>query len=137
MKKTFEAYLPIQTVSEANGGKKKAIIKNGRKTYTSEHWSEKSKRHKAQKKMIWWLLNDKKPPYQLPLTITLTRISPRYMDFGNLVSSFKWIEDACAEYVHPGLAPGRADGLGDINFLYKQEKGLPNDYQIKIEFYCE
>lgn len=114
-----ELILPIRTISEAN---------------MSEHWTKKSKRHKTQKKLVWWALNDKRPPTITPVTLTLTRISPRIMDFSNLVSSFKWIEDACAEYFHPGLAPGRADGFGDISFIYKQMKGNPNEYKIKIEF---
>lgn len=114
-----EFILPIRTVSEAN---------------SSEHWSKKSKRHRSQKKVVWWALNSKRPPNQTPLTITLTRVAPRYMDYGNLVSSFKYIEDACAEYFHPGLAPGRADGFGDIEFIYKQLNGDPKEYKIKIEF---
>jgi hypothetical protein len=114
-----EFILKIRTVSEAN---------------SSEHWSKKSKRHRIQKKMVWWLLQCNKPPNHTPVHITLTRIAPRYMDYSNLVSSFKYIEDACAEYFHPNLAPGRADGFGDITFLHKQEKGIPKEYKIKIEF---
>lgn len=116
---TVELVLPIRTVSEAN---------------SSEHWTKKSKRHRIQKKVVWWTLNDKRPPVRTPLTITLTRVAPRYMDPSNLVSSFKYIEDACAEYFHPGLAPGRADGFGDISFIHKQIKGNPKEYKIKIEF---
>jgi len=98
----------------------------------SEHWTKKSQRHKEQKKLIWWQLKDKKPPKQTPVEITLTRIAPRFMDKGNLVSSFKWVEDAIAEYFHPGLAPGRADGLGDIEFFHSQEKGNARENKIRI-----
>ena len=119
MNNDFEEYLNIRTVSEAN---------------SSEHWSKKCKRHQTQKKLVKWLLTYKKPLNQTPLTITLTRVAPRYMDPSNLVSSFKYIEDACAEYFHPGLAPGRADGFGDIQFIHKQIKGNPKEYKIKIEF---
>lgn len=114
-----EITLPLRTVSEAN---------------SSEHWSRKSKRHNTQKELVKWQLKNKKPPNQTPVEITLTRIAPRYMDYSNLVSSFKYIEDACAEYFHPGLAPGRADGFGDISFIHKQLKGNPKEYKIKIEF---
>ena len=133
MNKPFEIILDIRTESEANGGAKKTVIRNGKKIYKTEHWSEKNKRHKAQKKMVWWALNDKRPPTTTPAIFTLTRVAPRYMDEDNLQSSFKAIRDQCADYIHPGLAPGRADGLGDITFIYKQEKGAPKEYKIKIE----
>lgn len=114
---TVEIEVPITLKSESN---------------CSEHWTKKSKRHNAQKELVKWQLKNKKPPNQTPVEITLTRIAPRYMDKGNLVSSFKWVEDAIAEYFHPGLAPGRADGLGDIEFFHRQEKGKPKENKITI-----
>ena len=112
MNKPFEITLDLRTVSEAN---------------SNEHWHKKALRHKTQKKMVWWALNDARPPTKTPISFTLTRVAPRYMDFSNLVSSFKWVEDACAEYIHPGLAPGRADGLGDITFILSKKKASPRN----------
>lgn len=114
---TVEIEVPVTLTSESN---------------CSEHWTKKSKRHNIQKELVKWQLKNKNPPNQTPVEITLTRIAPRYMDKGNLVSSFKWVEDAIAEYFHPGLAPGRADGLGDIEFFHRQEKGNPKENKIVI-----
>ena len=121
MNKVFEITLPIRTVSEAN---------------SSEHWSKKSRRHRIQKKTIWAALHQKRPQIEIPIEFTLTRVAPRSIDFDNLVSSFKWIADACAEYVHPGLQAGRADSDKNITFKYAQEKSTPKTYAVRIEIYC-
>jgi len=69
-----------------------------------------------------------------PCTVTLTRIAPREFDFTNLVGSCKGLEDIIADLLRPGMAPGRADGKGSgIQFEFKQEKGEPKQYAIRIE----
>jgi len=124
----MEWILPIETFSEANGVKKKR--KNGKKT--SEHWSDKKKRHDYQKFRIahWWIVE--RPEIILPCTIKLTRVSPRTLDDDNLPMTFKWIRDAIADQIHPGLAPGRADDDKNINWQYDQEKGKPKSIKIQI-----
>lgn len=122
MQSIFEVYLPIRTVSEAN---------------SSEHWTKKAKRHKHQKKIVWLTLHQQKPKISLPCNIILTRIAPRHLDKDqNLPMCFKWISDAICEYIHPGLAVGRADSDERIGFVFAQCKGEPKTYGIKIEIYC-
>jgi hypothetical protein len=46
--------------------------------------------------------------------------------------SFKWIVDAVAEYINPGMKVGRADDDERIEWAYSQEKGKPKEYAIRI-----
>jgi hypothetical protein len=115
---TFEWKINLKTVSESN---------------SSEHWSKKAKRHKNQKKAIWFELLTKKSGIQLPCIIKLSRVAPRLLDDDNLVSSFKWIRDAIAEEITGIQIAGRADDTPMIKWQYAQEKGLPKEYAIKIE----
>lgn len=70
----------------------------------------------------------------LPLTIIITSIRPREYDYSNLVASCKFLEDVIADHLKPGLAPGRADGCGDIKFLHRQRKGGIREYAVELEF---
>ncbi len=63
----------------------------------------------------------------------MVRISPRRLDFDNLVGSLKWVRDALAESLISGLAPGRADEDQRIKWDYGQEKGKVREYAIRIE----
>lgn len=107
--------LPIRTISESN---------------SFEHWRYKHIRHKRQKQLVHAYLDGIQ--VELPCQVTLTRISPRKLDSDNLVTSFKWIRDAVAEIIKPGLRVGRADD--DIRFTwhYMQEKGNGSEYAIRI-----
>lgn len=122
MNKVFDVTIPLKTVSELND---------------QSHWRIKHKRHQKQKKWVAWELCASKPLITTPVKIVLTRIAPRTFDYVNLVSSFKWIEDSVCEYIYPGLAPGRADGMPGITTFFSQEKGLPKEYAFKIEIYCD
>lgn len=71
-----------------------------------------------------------------PLIIKLTRIAPRMLDDeDNLPISFKSLKDYIANYLHPGLQIGWADGLEDFKWQYAQEKGAVREYAIRVEFY--
>ncbi len=120
MQKRYEWHLDIKTISEAN---------------SSEHWSAKHKRHRLQKKKIMWHWLIEKPEMKLPCKIKLSRVAPRLLDDDNLLSSMKFLRDALADRIHPGLAPGRADDDKRITWLYFQEQGEPKKYSVKIEIH--
>jgi hypothetical protein len=112
--------LPIRTVSENN---------------SSEHWAVKNKRHARQKRLIKLRFNKDKELIKLPCVVTLTRIAPRTLDaHDNLRSAFKWIVDAVADNLIPGQAAGRADDSTEITWEYKQQRGAPRKYSVRIEF---
>lgn len=118
MDKIYSVELSIKIVSEAN---------------IMCHWS---KRHKRNKRNAMSLLPIKYDiPKQLPCVIRLTRLAPRKLDSDNLAYAFKGIRDTLADFIKPGLAPGRADDK-DINFEYAQEY-LKKDYAIRIEVLVE
>lgn len=111
--------LPIKTVSEANN---------------FDHWTRKYKRKNAQSIAIRWAYNQLNEP-KLPenCIVELTRIAPRKLDKeDNLPFCFKHIKDVIADLIRPGLRPGRADDNQKISWIYKQEKGKPKEYAIRI-----
>lgn len=119
-KNFVELKLPIRTVSEAN---------------SSEHWTEKHKRHKKQKFIVRAYLNKvPRSSIKLPVAIHLTRIAPRQLDRDdNLPMAFKYVKDYICDYIIPGLQAGRADDTHQISFSYSQEKGKPKEYAIIIK----
>lgn len=104
-----EIVIPIKTVSEAN---------------LSEHWSIRYKRHKKQSGIIKMFLRTH-GKIELPCTITLIRRSKRMLDSDNLTMSLKNLRDTIADYIIPGLAPGRADDNKSVTWQYDQVKGDP------------
>ena len=112
-------YVPIRIPSETN---------------LREHWSRKHKRRKLQKagiSLIWRTsdLSHIKPP----VTIRLTRIAPRSLDWDNLLAALKGPRDIIASLILPNLAPGQADDGHGIIFEYDQKKGAPKEYGLLIE----
>lgn len=119
MEKIHEFLIPIRTISEAN---------------TSEHWSKKSVRKKKQ--AYWVRIFMKGSSAQPPCHIKLTRIAPRRLDDDNNTMALKYVRDAIADQINPGLAPGRADdSCHGITWEYDQEKGIPKSYGVKIEIF--
>ncbi len=111
--------IPLKTVSESN---------------VKEHWSKSAKRHKAQKQMIkYWFLQESVPKY-LPVVVTMTRLSPRFLDDDNLQTAFKYVRDAIAEYFIPGLAVGRADDDPRITWKYSQEKSTAQGMSLLLDY---
>lgn len=118
MNKIIDWQLPIKTVSEAN---------------CSEHWSKKFRRHKQQKKQIWWAFKGEGTNCHPPCHVKLTRISLRSLDEGdNLPCAFKWIRDQIATELNGVQAYGRADDDERITWEYAQEKGKPQAVRIEI-----
>ena len=101
-----------------------------------EHWTKSSKRKGQQAGFLkrWWRnlkVEDKMSP---PCTVTITRISSREYDHDNLIGACKGLRDSIADLLRPGMAPGQADGKGSgITWEYKQEKGEPKQYAVRIE----
>jgi hypothetical protein len=123
MIKLVDWTLPIRTVSEANRG--------------SEHWTKTRLRKKKQSQAVWAQWKSVNPPVSVPCKIVFTRIAPRTLDDDNNVSAFKTIRDEVSGLINPGHARGRADNGGGMIWEYRQEKGKPKEYAIRIEIYME
>lgn len=124
MIRTIDWYLPIRTVSEANRG--------------SEHWTKVRLRKKKQSQWVWAHWKSVNPTVSLPCKVVLTRIAPRSLDKQeNLPMAFKAITDTIADLIIPGKARGQADSDERIEWLFKQEKGKPKEYAIRIEIFIE
>lgn len=111
--------VPVRLVSESN---------------MREHWTKKIRRKKQQKELIClYLKNEIQTKMTPPVQITLTRIAPRKLDYDNLVSSMKTVQDAIAGFLLPDLAPGRADDPSQgLSFSYGQKRGSPKEYGLEI-----
>lgn len=119
MKTVVNWQLPIKTASEAN---------------SSEHWTKKAKRHRLQKRWIKAAFLKEKPQIEFPMHVVITRLAPRSLDCqDNLPCSLKYVVDAIAEELTGNYVPGRADGDKRITWEYRQEKGSPKEYAVKIE----
>lgn len=99
-----------------------------------EHWRETCRRNKKNN----WTIRVKflkEPPgiLYLPCIVTITRLAPRALDEDNFIYACKGIKDSIADLLIPGLAPGRADGSKDIQWVYKQEKHKNKGVRIQIE----
>jgi hypothetical protein len=117
----IEFLLPIETFSEANGGRKKCITLNGRKTYKKEHWSDANARHRKQKGYVFLCIKPHRHLLKLPCHVTLTRYASSKLDRAdNLPMSMKWIYDAVCAVITGDYRPGRADDSEEINVTYKQ-----------------
>lgn len=117
----INVYVPIRTVSEMNN---------------FDHWTKKHKRHKSQKATVKLFLLPQilaKTDSILPCILTITRISPRYLDRDNLYASLKYVTDACCELLVPGLAIGRADSDKRIQIEISQEKGGVKEQGVRIQ----
>ena len=112
--------LPIRTVSEANN---------------FEHWQKSHKRHKSQKKIVFFALLEVKHLIRLPCKITYIRFAPKTLDkFENLPMSFKYINDQVCAEITGDHVPGRADGDERITLACDQVKSKNYGVKIIIEF---
>tara|TARA_R110000868_G_scaffold398689_2_gene672063 strand:+ start:582 stop:941 length:360 start_codon:yes stop_codon:yes gene_type:complete len=107
---TFEIYLPIATVSEAN---------------QREHWAKKAARAKAQRAQAY-LLTFGLRRMLLPATVRLTRISPRELDDDNLRGAIKAVRDGIADRL------GINDRDPRVKWEYGQEKGRPKQRGVQV-----
>lgn len=85
------------------------------------HWQKKAKIVKLHHKiMLYSLPHPHWKEVELPCRITLRRISPRKLDFDNLVYAFKGIRDSLADFMIPGHPRGFADNDKRISWEYDQ-----------------
>lgn len=132
----FEITIPMETVSESNGGRKKAIIRQGKKVYKSEHWRDAHKRHTKQKGMVQLMLNPHRHKFTLPCHVIVTRFAPRKLDgFENLPMSLKWIVDAVCATLTGDYRPGRADSDDRITIECRQLQSSEYGVGIRLEFH--
>ncbi len=64
---------------------------------------------------------------RMPLRVTMTYIFPKRLDPDNVVGAFKYVQDAIA------AAVGVDDGNERYEWIYKQERGKPKQYAVRIE----
>ncbi len=132
-----EITLPIMTVSEANGGRKKVVVRNGKRTAKREHWTDANKRHKQQKGMVRMMLGKYKKMLHLPCEIIITRYAPKKLDrFDNLPMSMKWILDAVCEVITGDYRPGRADDDKEEEIEVRYKQIVSEHYGVKIHIQC-
>lgn len=99
----------------------------------SDFWVKKNKRKKDLQKLIFfeWINSQKKLPY--PATITLIRISPRNLDYDNLVFAFKRVRDYVSYLYFTDDKIGSKDNDPNLTWEYKQEKGTPKEYAFRVK----
>lgn len=106
--------LPIRTESEAN---------------VRECWQSKHRRAKNQRGIARMMLvaSCRGISRSARIYVTLTRIGVRKLDSDNLARSFKAVRDGIADAI------GIDDGSDRIGFHYRQERGRPKEYAVRVE----
>jgi hypothetical protein len=114
--------LPLKTISEANASQR-------------EHWASKHKRHATQRQLVKVCLLDawgpRQGPWSAPVTLALTRISPRILDGDNLQAALKHVRDEVAAWF--GLDD--AHPLLTWEYAQRQSRGQPRGnpyYAVEI-----
>jgi hypothetical protein len=109
--------IPLQTVSETN---------------THTHWRARQRRAKLQRETVeayLWealALEGHAWPGDVPLTVRLTRVSPRLLDDDNLQGSQKAIRDGVADFL------GIDDRDPRVRWRYAQRRGGVREYGVCI-----
>ena len=109
----FIVDLPLHTVSESN---------------TRGHWAQRAKRAKSARGLAQLQLRSSlgPRPLDLPLVVTLTRVSPRGLDDDNLRGALKAVRDGVADY----LAIDDRDPR--VTWAYSQERGPRKTHLVRI-----
>jgi len=89
-----------------------------------EHHMARSRRVKAEREAVAWVLKLTKPP-RLPVVVTLTREGKRKLDGDNLQGALKAVRDQVAEWL------GADDADPRIDWQYAQTIG--KEYAVLIE----
>lgn len=98
-----------------------------------EHWSRGHRRKKKQQAAVRFLLQSQVKGTELPVIVTITRVSPRALDEDNFLGGdAKAIRDVLADMLIPGLRPGQADSDHRITWRYEQEQ-VSKTYACKIK----
>jgi len=113
-----EWVLPIKTCSELN---------------KHEHWRVAHARHVIQKAIVKRRYKQEGLKIDPPADIVLTRLSVRMLDSDAIGGALKWVRDAIADCIIPGLQAGRADDAKyGLAFKVKQEKAKIQGVKIQI-----
>ena len=94
------------------------------------HWRRRQKRAAEQRAAARLALTQRlagKPRPKLPLVVLLTRIAPRELDDDNAVGAQKHVRDGIAD------ALGINDRDKRVLWLYRQTKGAPKQYGVRVE----
>ena len=114
---------PLRTVTESNSG---------------GHWRTRHTRGKKQRELAYYMLKHLLTTpacLPLPLTITLTRISPRSLDMDNSISAAKHIIDGIVDFVLDCPGEGhKHDNDPRLTWRYQQRKGGVRRYAVEIRF---
>ena len=102
--------IPIETVSLTN---------------VREHWAKKARRAKAQRSAAF-VMTAPIVRMGLPLTVMLTRISPRALDDDNLRGALKSIRDGIADRL------GLDDRDERVTWRYAQAKGKERAVEVRV-----
>lgn len=122
---TIEFTAPVRIESELN---------------RRDHWAARKRRQDAQRDLTYWHYRDAIPPGgtlfvakwwkgKPHFTVTLTRIAPRPItdEHDNLRSGWKKVVDLLAELLECD------DGNTErVTWAYKQERGKPKEYAVRI-----
>lgn len=111
---TITIQLPLHIQSEAN---------------CRDHWRKRAARAKLQRTTARVMCQQYERPmgYDGPVTVALTRISPRKLDDDNLAGGFKAVRDGVADWL------GINDGSERMTWLYAQRKG-PMGAEVVIQW---
>jgi len=104
----IEFILPLRTVSLDN---------------EREHWRVRAKRA-AEERLVARL---KCPKIKPPCTVTLTRVSPRFLDDDNVRGALKSVRDGIADRL------GINDRDPRVSWRYEQRRGKPREYAVHVE----
>lgn len=109
--KMITTKIPLETVSTTN---------------MREHWSKRARRAKEQRRVAY-MWTPLLPRLGFPLTITLTRISPRKLDDDNLRSALKSVRDGIADRLEIDDRDSR------VTWEYGQRKGDSWEQAVLVE----
>lgn len=112
---SMKIFVDVNTVSESN---------------SRENWRSKFARHRTQKCIVSDAI--KKFREKDTCIVTLTRYGMRRMDSDNLCAALKYVRDAVAESINPGLRAGRADDDDLIMWNYKQITGKEREGKVGV-----
>ena len=108
---------------------------------TRSHWAARHRRASEGRELATLYLRmvmATEPAPEMPVVVTLTRISPRQLDEDNLSRAFKAIRDGVADALLPTNVGNQHrrwadDSDGQILWLYAQRKGEPKEHAVEIK----
>jgi hypothetical protein len=109
---SVKLFLPVHTTTPGNNRK---------------HWAVEARKTRTERDAACLIVKTCKGKPAFPVKVTLTRLSPRKMDFHNLGGAFKGLIDGIAD------AYGVDDGDERWRFEFAQRKEKQHGVEILIE----